>query len=223
MRSVTVTVQKQIHIPLNDISGVCVLLVYRFVAKLCSVILGTFVILAVSNVISEFGSQIRLLDKPLPDKHVVNQLAVSLFRQFFWQVLLVITTYQSVNHDFKNVLEIFCQQIVLRLPVHRNLIFPVKESIAQIPYPKSLVREILILDLFQSSAPQIPVNIGVLQLLTADKRILDIDFKRETICLSNVIQNGEIYDKQLLVKIHRFLPVDRLDVNRTSTLYDGLR
>ena len=145
-----------------------------------------------------------------------------MFRQFFWQILLVITTYQSVNHDFKNVLEIFCQQIVLRLPVHRNLILPVKESVTQIPYPKSLVREILILDLFQSSTSKIPAYIGLLQLLAADKRILDIDFKRETMCFSNVIQYGEIYDKQLFVKIHHFLPVYRLDVNRASILYDGL-
>ena len=148
MLSVSVTVQKQIHVPLNDISGICVLFVYRFVAKLRPVIFGTFVILAVANVISKFCRQIGLFNKSLSYKHVVNQFAISLLSQFFRQILLVIATNQSVNHDFKNVLEIFCQQIVLRLPVHRNLILPVKESVTQIPYSESLVREILILDLF---------------------------------------------------------------------------
>ena len=218
-----VTVQKQIYVPLNDISGVCILLINGFIAKLCPVILGALVILAISDIIGEFGSQVRLFNQALPYKHVIHQFAVSLLRQFFRQILLVITAYQSVNHDFKDVLEIFRQQIVFRLPVHRNLIFPVKESIAQIPYSESLVREILVLDLFQSSASKIPVNIRLLQLVTIDKRILDIDFKRETMCLSDVIQNGEIYDKQLFVKVHHFLPVDRLDVNRASVLNYCLR
>ena len=147
-----VTVQKQIHVPLNDIPGVCILLINGFIAKLCPIILGTLVILAISNIIGEFGSQVRLFNQTLSYKHVIHQFTVSLLREFFRQILFVITAYQSVNHDFKDVLEIFRQQIVLRLPVHRNLILPVKECIAQIPYLKRLVREILVLDLFQSSA-----------------------------------------------------------------------
>ena len=38
--------------------------------------------------------------------------------------------------------------------------------------------------------------------------------------LPNVIQNGEIYDKQLFVKNSPFSFVYRLDANRTSALYD---
>ena len=78
MFPVTVTIQKQIHVPLNDISGVCILFVYRFVAKLCPVILGTLVIFAIPNVIGKFRCQIRLFDKSLTDKHVVNQFTISL-------------------------------------------------------------------------------------------------------------------------------------------------
>ena len=65
---------------------------------------------------------------------MVNQFPVFLFSQLLRQFLLIITSDKSINHHFKNVIEILGKQKVFCLSIHGYFILPIKESITQIPY-----------------------------------------------------------------------------------------
>jgi len=117
------------------------------------------------------------------------------------------------------MLEVFRKQKVFRLPIHRYFILSVKESITQIPYPQSLICKILVLDLFQTSASQVFLDIGPSQFVGIYQMIMNIDFKRKAMRFTYVVQYREVYDKQFLVKIDHLLFVDGFNIDRSITLY----
>ena len=128
-----------------------------------------------------------MLYQSLADKHVVNQLSVPLLRQFLWQFVLVVSTYQRVNHHLEYVVKVLGKQEILSLPVDGNLILPVEEGIAQVPYPESLVGEIFIFYLLQSAASEVLTNVSAFYLIVANQLIINVHVKREPMFLLYII------------------------------------
>ena len=119
---------KQIDIPLNNISGVCILLV----DGLWSQRVSALIVLAVTYIIyfpvflrvSRCQCQVCI--------HVVYPFAIVLIGQSFWYSV-VWCAYQFVYHGFKHHVEALGQNIFLGISVNGDTIRIFKKGIAQIP------------------------------------------------------------------------------------------
>ena len=149
---------------------------------------------------------------------MVNDLPVLLF--FVHAVGQWAVADQFVDDGFEDDVEVFHQQIFSFVRADKDLSAFFEEGVAEVPELESLVGEVFIFDLVQSSFSE-SVEIGF-KAFARDELILAADFFREAVGVSHVVQDGEEDDEQFFVKIEVSFFIHGLEIDGLSLLHDGL-